>query len=141
MARALVASVVLFAAGEEAGFVFGAAVAFGDADGLALGEGDFFVAAEAAKGTQHATAAMQAVIRLSLFFIGGVVQGLGSNEFLRARQCQPAEWSRHVLVPPEVINAGLHGTRACRLQFYSSGLPCSSGSHGNVSGPFSVQTA
>jgi len=73
MARALVASIVVFAAGGEAGFVFGAAVAFGDADGLALGagEGDFFVAADAAKGTQHATAAMQAVIRLSLFFIVG----------------------------------------------------------------------
>jgi hypothetical protein len=77
MARALVGSVVVFAAGEEAGFVFGAAVAFGDADGFALGagEGDFFVAADETKGTQHATAAMQAVIRLSLFFIRWVVSG------------------------------------------------------------------
>jgi len=73
MARAFVASVVVLAAGDEAGFVFGPAVAFGDADGLALGagEGDFFVAADAAKGTPHATAAMQAVIKLSLFFIVG----------------------------------------------------------------------
>jgi hypothetical protein len=77
MARALVASVVVFAAGEEAGFVFGPAVAFGDADGLALGagEGDFFVAAEVAMGVEHARAAMQAVIRLSLFFIDGVISG------------------------------------------------------------------
>ena len=93
MARALVASVVVFAAGEEAGFVFGVAVAFGDADGLALGagEGDFFVAAEAAKGTQHAAAAKQAVIRLSLFFMVVLFQGMGSNEFLRARQCRCSE--------------------------------------------------
>ena len=74
MARALVASVVVFAAGEADGFVFGAAVAFGeaDADALGVGEGDidFLVAAEAATGAQHARAAMQAVIRLSLFFIG-----------------------------------------------------------------------
>jgi hypothetical protein len=77
MARAFVASVVVFAAGEEDGFVFGAAVAFGDADALAFGagEGEFFGAAEAAKGTQHATIAMQAVIRLRLFFIGWVVLG------------------------------------------------------------------
>jgi hypothetical protein len=75
MARTFVSSVVVFAAGEADGFVFGAAVAFGDADALALGagEGDFFEAAEAAKGTQHATIAMQAAIRLSLFFIGWVV--------------------------------------------------------------------
>jgi hypothetical protein len=78
MARALAASVVVFAAGEGVALVFGAAVAFGDADALALGagEGDFFVAAEAARGTQHATAAMQAVIRLSLFFIGWFVSGI-----------------------------------------------------------------
>jgi hypothetical protein len=92
-------------------------------------------------GAEHARPATQAVIKLSLFFMVGWFQGMGSNEFLRARQCQPVEWSRHALVPPGVINASLHGTRACRLQFYSSGLPCSSGSHGNVSGPFSVQTA
>ena len=74
MARALVASVVVFAAGEEAGFVFGAGVAFDDADGLALGagEGDFFVAAEVAMGVEHARAAMQVVTRLSWFFINGV---------------------------------------------------------------------
>ena len=78
MARALAASVVVFAAGEGVALVFGAAVAFGDADALALGagEGDFFVAAEAAKGAQHATAAMQAVIRLSLFFMGWFVSGI-----------------------------------------------------------------
>ena len=74
MARALVASVVVLAAGEEAGFVFGAAVALGDADADALGAGDgdvdFLVAAEAANGAEQARAAMQAVIRLSLFFIG-----------------------------------------------------------------------
>lgn len=77
MARAFVASVVVFAAGEEVGVVFGAAVAFGDADALALGagEGDFFVAAEVATGMEHARAAMQAVIRLSLFFIGWVLSG------------------------------------------------------------------
>jgi threonine/homoserine/homoserine lactone efflux protein len=67
MARAFVASVVVFAAGEGVAFVFGAAVAFGEAEGLALGagegEGDFLVAAEAATGAQHAMAAMQAVIR------------------------------------------------------------------------------
>jgi len=77
MARALVASVVVFAAGEGVAFVFGAAVAFGEAAGLTLGagEGDFFVAAEAVKGTQHAIAAKQVMIRLSLFFIGLVVSG------------------------------------------------------------------
>jgi hypothetical protein len=71
---------VVLAAGEEAGLVFGAAVAFGeaaaDAVGAGDGEGDFFVAAEAATGAQHAMAAIQAVIRLSLFFIGWVVSGI-----------------------------------------------------------------
>jgi hypothetical protein len=65
----------VFAAGDELGF--GAAVAFGDADALALGagEGDFFVAAEATMGTEQARAAMQAVIKCSVFFISGVLSG------------------------------------------------------------------
>lgn len=77
MARAFVASVVVSAAGDEAGFVFGAAVAFGEAEALALGAGagEFFGAAEAAMGAEHAMAAMQAVIRLVLFFIGWVLSG------------------------------------------------------------------
>jgi hypothetical protein len=72
MARAFVTSVVVLAAGVGVAFVFGAAVAFGDADalGAGVGDADFFVAAEAATGAQQASVAMQAVIRLSLFFIG-----------------------------------------------------------------------
>jgi hypothetical protein len=72
MARAFVTSVVVFAAGVGVAFAFGAAVAFGDADalGAGVGDADFFVAAEAATGAQQASAARQAVIRLSLFFIG-----------------------------------------------------------------------
>jgi hypothetical protein len=46
-------------------------VAFGDADALGAGVGvaDFLLAAEAARGAQQASAARQAVIRFSLFFI------------------------------------------------------------------------
>jgi hypothetical protein len=77
MARALVASVVVFPAGEGVALVFGAAVAFGEAVAAALGAGvgdAFFLAAEAATGAQQASAARQAVIRLSLFFIIRLVQ-------------------------------------------------------------------
>ena len=70
MARALAASVVVLAAGEVVGFGFGVAEAFGEADARGAGEGDFFVAAEAARGAEHAMAAMQAVMKGSLFFIG-----------------------------------------------------------------------
>jgi hypothetical protein len=45
----------------------------GDALGLGAGEGDFLVAAEAAKGAQHAMAAMYAVMICNLFFMVGVV--------------------------------------------------------------------
>jgi hypothetical protein len=121
MARALVASVVVFAAGEEAGFVFGAAVAFGDADALALalgaGAGDFFVAAEEAMGAEHARPATQAVIKLSLFFMAVLFPFFGFGICFEFRNS------------------------SFGISSYSSGLPCSSGSQGNVSGPFSVQTA
>jgi hypothetical protein len=119
MARALVASVVVFAAGEEAGFVFRATVAIGEADALALGAGagDFFVAAEEAMGAEHARPAMQAVIRLSLFFMVGLFPFFGFGICFEFRNS------------------------SFGISSYSSGLPCSSGSHGNVSGPFSVQTA
>ena len=71
MARAFATSVVVFAAGDGVAFVFGAAVAFGETDalGAGVGDADFFVAAEAASGAQQASAAMQVVIRLSLFFM------------------------------------------------------------------------
>jgi hypothetical protein len=91
MARAFAESVVVCAAGEGVAFVFGAAVAFGEADalGVGVGEADFFVAAEAATGAQQASAAMQAVIRLSLFFIGWIGSGnTGCSEFEGARQLQ-----------------------------------------------------
>lgn len=64
MARAFAASVVVFAAGEAVGLVFGAAVDFGAADALGLGVGEAdFLAAFAASGAQHARAAMHAVMR------------------------------------------------------------------------------
>jgi hypothetical protein len=71
MARAFVESVVVFAAGEVAGFVFGAAVVFGEADacGLAEGEGEVLGAADTATGAQQAAAARHAVMIWNLFFI------------------------------------------------------------------------
>jgi hypothetical protein len=79
MARALVESVVVFAAGELAGFVFGAGdivvLAAGEACGLGEGEGELLGAADTATGAQQATAAMHAVMRWDLFFM--VQVGLG----------------------------------------------------------------
>jgi|GEM_PF-6335515 len=70
MGRALVESVVVLAAGEGAGFVFGATVAFGDADARGLGEGELLAAADTAIGAQQAKAARHAVMIWNLFFMG-----------------------------------------------------------------------
>ena len=66
------ASVVVFAAGELEVLGLGEALVLGDAEamGLGVGDADFFVAPFAANGRQQARAAVQAVMRWSLFFIG-----------------------------------------------------------------------
>ena len=78
MARTLVESVVVFAAGELAGFVFAGDIvvlAAGEACVLGEGEGALLGAADTATGAQQATAAMHAVMRWDLFFM--VQVGLG----------------------------------------------------------------
>ena len=74
---------MVFAAGVGVAFVFGAAVALGDADalGVGVGDADFLLAAEAATGAQQASAARQAVIRLSLFFMVWVAVSAGCIGF------------------------------------------------------------
>jgi hypothetical protein len=72
MARALVESVVVFAAGDAAGFVFGAGdiAVFGAGEACALGEGEGeLLGAADAMGAQQATATIHAVMRRDLFFM------------------------------------------------------------------------
>jgi hypothetical protein len=91
MARAFVTSVVVFAAGELVVAGVGEALVFGEAEALGLGEGegDFLVAAFAAKGAQPTRATVQAVMRWNLFFIGwGGCWEYGSSQFIGARQLQ-----------------------------------------------------
>jgi hypothetical protein len=57
--------------GDGVAFAAGDGLAAGELLGLAAGEGDFFVAAKAASGTDKATVAMHAKRIRSLFFMVG----------------------------------------------------------------------
>ena len=68
----VVAAVV---AGDAVALGVGEALVFGDAEaiGLGVGDADFLVAPLAANGREQATAAVHAVMRYNLVFIGWIV--------------------------------------------------------------------
>jgi len=57
--------------GDGVAFAAGDGLAAGELFGLAAGEGDFFVAADAARGVHKASAAMHAGMICSLFIMVG----------------------------------------------------------------------
>ena len=65
----LAGELVVLAAGELVVLAAGEAEAFG----LGVGDADFLLAPFAAKGRQQAKAAVHAVMKRSLFFIGRIV--------------------------------------------------------------------
>ncbi len=151
-----------FAEGEGLVFDDGELLVFGDGETLGLGAGDV-LAAIATKGAQHTNAARQAVTIGNLFFIAwvgfgdSVLASLGERGNFKSEirssksetilemqriECSKRESAFSECFPPFDFSDLVSDFEIRVSEFlYSSALPWSSGSHGNVSGPFSVQTA